>query len=231
MFQQNVEFRVTIRDFQDRQEPHVLKAAGPLFVRAVREQSAEYLENCFRGEGEVESDAELRWTVTLHQKLGVGTIHYVVYREDVGFEGKCLVYDLKSGPVPNRPWIPLIMRQGELKSDILPVNHEYEEDEYAEVLKGVCQPKHQDFFSYYFKGWIPVTRITADLVEEDTARTLIGAGFSSDLVLGTTDYPFGLAKQLVQLRDLHNSVVTNFNMKNEHAEPPQDKYVNRLAVR
>jgi hypothetical protein len=200
MFQQNVEFRVTIRDFQDRQEPHVLKAAGPLFVRAVREQSAEYLENC------LDPDAELRWTVTLHQKLGVGTIHYAVFREGLGFEGKCLVWDLEKGPVPNRPWTPITMKAGELQ-----LAHN---DIDVQTL-GVSQPGDQMFSSYLFKGWIPVSRITADMVEEDTIRTLIGAGFSPDLVLGTPDYPEGMAKTLEQLRGVHNVVVENANLRTQ----------------
>lgn len=178
MFQQNVEFRVTIRDFLDRCEPQVLKNAGPMFLRAIREASADYLENA------LDPDAELRWTVTLHQKLGVGTIHYAVFREDVGFEGKCLTYDLKTGPVPNRPWTPIEMKRGELFSDILPVNTAAEEDEYAQVLKGVVQPKHQDFFSYYFRGWMPAARVTADMFEEEFRRTMIGVGFSADFVDG-----------------------------------------------
>lgn len=211
MFQQNVEFRVTIRDFQDRAEPHVLKKAGPQFVRAIRECSAEYLENCFREEGVVDVDADLRWTVTLHPKLGVGTIHYAVYRPEVGFEGKCLVWDLNKGPVPNRPWTPINMRNGELRTaDTMIVDSDW-----------VSQPEYQNFFAYYFKGWIPVSRITADMVEEDTERTLIGAGFSPDLVLGTPDFPEGMAKTLEQLRAVHNAVVSNSNSRTLLRPGPQ----------
>lgn len=203
MFKENVEFRVTIRDFQDRCEPHVLKQAGPMFVRAVREASADYLENSLN------SDTELRWTVTLHQKFGVGTIHYAVFREGAGFEGKCLVYDLKTGPVPNRPWTPIVMKAGELRLAFDDINVK---------TPGVSQPGDQMFSSYYFKGWIPVSRITADMVEEDTVRTLIGAGFSPSLVLGMPDYPEGMTKSLEQLRNVHNTLVKNANLRPRNVE-------------
>jgi hypothetical protein len=212
MFDKNVEFRVTIRDFQDRQEPHVLKQAGREFLRAVRESSAEYLENCFKEEGVVDIDAELRWTVTLHQKLGIGTIHYVVFREGMGFEGKCLVWDLEKGPVPNRPWTPITMRAGELKLAYDDINVR---------IPGVSQPGDQMFSSYLFKGWIPVSRITADMVEENTERTLIGAGFSPNLVLGTPELPMGMMKALGLLRDQHNAVVKSENLKLKETAAPQ----------
>jgi hypothetical protein len=217
MFQNNVEFRVTIRDFQDRTEAHVLKQAGALFVRAIREASAEYLENCFKEEGVVDIDHDLRWNVTLHHNLGIGTIHYAIYREGVGFEGKCLVYDLEKGPVPNRPWVPIVMKAGELGSNIIPTDREFDSNYlYTEHLKGVCQPVCQNFFEYFFRGWIPVTRITADMVEENMIHTLIGAGYSKDLVLGTPDYPEGLVRMLSGLHALHNSVVKNHNLQNQY---------------
>jgi hypothetical protein len=199
MFTKNTQFRVTIRDFQDRCEPQVLKDAGRIFVRSVREASADYLENCH------DIDADLLWTVTLHQEFKVGTLHYVVFREGHGYEGKCLVWDLSKEPSAERPWTPIIIRPGDLR-------REFAYDPVLDTdLMGVMQPREQNFYSYFFPSWIPVARISANMVEENTAYTLIGAGFSTDLVLGTPEFPIGMAKTLTELRDLHNSVVKNHN--------------------
>jgi hypothetical protein len=201
MFKENVEFRVTINDFRDRCEPQVLRQAGSQFLRAVREASAEYLEDCRS------LDAELRWTVTLHPKYGVGTIHYVVSREDIGCEGKCLVWDLEKGPVQNRPWTPIGARRGELINAI----------DINEFPKGVGQPIAQNFNLFYFKGWIPAARVSADMIEEDTERVLIGVGFSNDLVLGQGDYLLSLPKQLQRMRGAHQIVMESGEFPREDA--------------
>jgi hypothetical protein len=192
MFKENVEFRVTVRDFLDRCEPAVLKQAGSQFLRAVREASADYLENC------LDPDAELRWSVTLHESLGVGTIHYVVYREGQGYEGKCLVWDLEKGPLPNRPWTPIIMKAGELLCNSI----------FPEDIEGVVQPKDQSFFNYCFRGWIPANQATPSMFEEDAVRTLIGIGFSMGLVTGASKHLMSLTRALDRVRVAQQSLIT-----------------------